>query len=239
MSTTRTDDGDDSNFTTKSTTLSAAIEAYRRKNGPHLPANADSIEVQKLKVQRWLRARNFTEADLPADFWSLSEGDRGPVLYELGREHGASKRLAKRELRSIEKGYPPGYLLMSEAERKRVGNRVRQRRKRAKDTQTRTPVASRHLESGSNAVMRDWAEERLQKLRLWTSTAHPAARQLRGRELELLKADCAERILSLSLGRKPSYTELANKLKCRPRTARNRIRVVRRLCTADGPWNAQ
>ena len=117
-------------------------------------------------------------------------------------------------------GYPATYYELPGDEQRRIGNAVRQRRRRSKKPPMAAPKPVRAIPV--ELVTGEWVADRFARLKAWTAGSDPRARKLRGREREFVKAAADYQSLSRALGRPPSLGEFAAKIGCTRPAAQNR-----------------
>jgi len=217
------------------------IRAYREKHKPHAPH--DPLAIEKVRVHRYLIKHGHSSDELPPDFWEQDRDIRGFIVGQvLGADSPAGEaRAAKREAKRLEslerRGYPVDYDFHTYEERRRISAAVRSRRRRA----PRAPEAKASPLVGLpvETVTHDWMADKLARINLWVKGATPLARQLRGRERELVKVAAVYQMLCARTGRQPSHAELARNLGCTRAAAQNKRRLLVRLYSSGGPWYAK
>jgi hypothetical protein len=197
------------------------------------------LAIEKVSLDRYLTNLGHSSNELPDGFWEHDRERRGFIVGQiLGPDSPAGKaRAAKRLKRVIAAGYPADYYSRSDEERRRIGNAVRQRRRRT----PRAPEADAIPLVGVpvQSVTRDWMADKLTQMNLWAKGTTPLARQLRGRDRELVKVAAVFQILCARIGRQPSHAELARNLGCTRCVAQNKRRLLVRLYSSGGPWYAK
>jgi len=229
--------------------LAEAVRAYLAKNPAKRPGKrpakrpADPLAEHKIKVERHLKKRGLTFADLYSafpDFWEYEYEIRsyklGVICGPIDREKLADERLKRKLERRIAEGYPRDYYERPDIEQRRIAGAVRSRRWRAKLAPKKVARPVRDIPAAT-ITTRDWGRNKLAQLKAWTGGTGSSA--LRGRETELVKVAARYQALSDKLGRQPSHGELANALGCNRRAARNRAAILVRLYSAGGPWHSK
>lgn len=224
--------------------LVAQMRAYRAKNAPNATLSPDDPQAtEKIALDRYLKKNGRSSADLPEGFWNEpNRAARGSMLGQIIGEARAEERAAKRLERLTSVGYPSDYSSRPRDEQRRISATVRSRRRRAKSAPTRAAGFVRLIPAvtiPAATITRDWCADRLARLKRWTEGTEPLARQLRGRERDLVRAAAHYHTLSAELGRPPSHGELSGRIGCTRRTARNRVRLLVSLYAIGAPWHSK
>jgi hypothetical protein len=205
------------------------------------PQHPDVTEVDKIRVRQWLKKKfGVSEADIPDDLWrelwSKDRDDRTWFLqYQIAPEARRAQQDKKRAAWRERRGLPPNLdINFGAADRVKLINAARVRQWRAKQPKTSKPFSAQRPLPPAD-LTREWIKARHAKLKAWTAGDDPQARQLRGRESEILKVLTVYHQIANKVGRVPTYSEIADKLGCSPAAARKRMQILHDLYTR-GAW---
>jgi hypothetical protein len=204
-------------------------------------SSSDPLAIDKIRVGRYLAKRGLTEDILPADFYNEPDYDvRRRKLHQIIEAVEAERRAKTAVVASNE----PAWLEYVNSRptvhdwlpsRREFDHMMRTRRWRAKKPAKFIERTARGIPS--ERVSRSWRDDKLARLKAFSQGTGPLARQLRGREIEMVKAAALFFTLSAELGHQPSHSELAGRIGCTRRAARNRVGILVRLY--DGPWHLE